>query len=71
MRRPRIAHEHLQDALSTNFFQSGLQGQIGGIGGLSHPRFRHFHTDLDPKLTSPPQIVQWVVGSQVRRPRKV
>jgi hypothetical protein len=47
MRRPRIAHEHLQDALSTNFFQSGLQGQIGGIGGLSHPRFRHFHTDQD------------------------
>jgi hypothetical protein len=24
--------------------QLGLRGQIGGVGGRSHPGFRHFHT---------------------------
>jgi hypothetical protein len=26
------------------FLQLGLRGQIGGVGGRSHPGFRHFHT---------------------------
>jgi hypothetical protein len=62
------------------FFQLGLRDQIGGVGGRSHPGFRHFHTTKTqsrhaerakiPALRKgQPPTGQWVVAAKSIDPR--